>query len=371
MSAIPLVDLSLQHAQVEAEVTAGLARVAASGAFVQGSDVREFEAEFAKFCGVDHCVGVANGTDALELALRAAGVGHGDEVILPANTFVATAGAVMRIGAIPVLVDCDPVYLLIDASQIEARITPRTKAIVPVHLYGQMAPMSVINEIAARHGLAVVEDAAQAQGAEQDGHRAGGLGLAAGTSFYPGKNLGAYGDAGAVLTNNGELAARVRRLGNHGSDVKYQHPELGFNSRLDTFQAVVLRAKLARLEKWNEQRREAADRYRDLLRATPEVAVPAVAPANTHVWHLYVVRVAHRDAVLAELNAAGIGAGIHYPIPVHLHGAYDRLGHGLGDFPAAERAAAEILSLPIYPGILPAQQERVVDVLCRAIDSAV
>jgi dTDP-4-amino-4,6-dideoxygalactose transaminase len=370
MNGIPLVDLSLQHAEIEAEVMPEIAAVAARGAFIQGPDVVEFEREFAQYSGVAHCVGVANGTDAIELALRAVGVGPGDEVILPANTFVATAGAVKRCGATPVLVDCDDSYLLIDPALIEARITDRTRAILPVHLYGQIAPMEAVAEIAARHGVHVIEDAAQAQGAERLGRRAGSFGAAAGTSFYPGKNLGAYGDAGAVLLDDEELARRVRRLGNHGSDIKYRHPELGFNSRLDTIQAIVLRAKLRRLDTWNAQRRAAATLYDQLLADVPGVATPSVLPGNVPVWHLYVVRLTRRDEVLAELNAAGIGAGIHYPTPIHLHGAYADLGHGVGDFPVAENSARQIMSLPIYPGITPAQQEQVVAVLADAVRRA-
>jgi dTDP-4-amino-4,6-dideoxygalactose transaminase len=370
MNGIPLVDLSLQHAEIEAEVMPEIAAVAARGAFIQGPDVVEFEREFAQYCGVAHCVGVANGTDAIELALRAVGVGPDDEVILPANTFVATAGAVKRCGATPVLVDCDDSYLLINPALIEAQITDRTRAIVPVHLYGQIAPMEAIGEIAARHGVHVIEDAAQAQGAERLGQRAGSFGVAAGTSFYPGKNLGAYGDAGAVMLDDDEMARRVRRLGNHGSDTKYRHPELGFNSRLDTIQAIVLRAKLRRLDAWNAQRRAAASLYDQLLADVPGVSTPSVLPGNVPVWHLYVVRLTRRDEVLAELNAAGIGAGIHYPTPIHLHGAYADLGHGVGDFPVAENSARQIMSLPIYPGITPAQQERVVAVLADAVSRA-
>src|SRR6185437_5397771 len=261
---IPLVDLSLQHAEIADEVAAGFERVLTSGAFVLGPDVAEFEREFAAYSGVARCVGVGNGTDAIELALRAAGIGPGDEVIIPANTFVATAGGVMRTGATPVLVDCDRQFLLIDPTQIEQRITERTRAIVPVHLYGQLAPMAEVLDIAARHGLVVVEDAAQSQGAEQDGKRAGAFGQSAATSFYPGKNLGAYGDGGAVVTNAEDVADALLGLRNHGGTVKYQHPELGFNSRLDTLQGVVLRAKLRRLDGWNAQRRAAADLYAEL-----------------------------------------------------------------------------------------------------------
>jgi dTDP-4-amino-4,6-dideoxygalactose transaminase len=364
---VPLVDLSLQHREIAEAVAAGFERVLGSGAFVLGPDVAAFESEFAAYCGVNRCVGVANGTDAIELALRAAGVGEGDEVIIPANTFVATAGGIRRAGATPVLVDCDPTYLLIDPEQVEARITARTKAIVPVHLFGQLAPMALLLEIAGRHGLAVIEDAAQSQGAEQDGKRAGAFGTSAATSFYPGKNLGAYGDAGAVVTNSEAVADIILGLRNHGGTVKYQHPELGFNSRLDTLQAVVLRAKLQRLDAWNAQRRAAAERYTDLLSTVEGVQTPREFAGNVHVWHLYVVRVDDRDRVLAALNAAGIGAGIHYPVPVHLQGAYRDLGHVAGDFPAAETAAARILSLPIYPGITTEQQERVVAELQAAI----
>jgi dTDP-4-amino-4,6-dideoxygalactose transaminase len=364
---VPLVDLSLQHREIADEVNAGFERVLSSGAFVLGPDVTEFEREYAAFSGVNRCVAVANGTDAIELALRSAGVGEGDEVIIPANTFVASAGGIKRTGASPVLVDCDPSYLLMDPSQIESRISVRTRAILPVHLYGQLAPMSPIMEIAARHGLAVIEDAAQCQGAEQNGMRAGSFGHSAATSFYPGKNLGAYGDGGGIVTNSDAVADALLGLRNHGGTVKYQHPELGFNSRLDTMQAVVLRAKLRRLDGWNAERRAAADRYSALLAGVDGVVTPREFPGNVHVWHLYVVQVEERDRVLAALNAAGIGAGIHYPVPVHLQGAYRSLGHRVGDFPVAERAAGRILSLPIYPGITAEQQERVADELVAAL----
>ena len=370
MDQIPLVDLAIQHSQIADEVNEGFQRVMAEGSYVLGPEVAAFEREFAEFCGVAHCVGVANGTDALEIALRAAGVGSGDEVVLPANTFIATAGAVARTGARPVLVDCDPEYQLIDADAVESCVSPRTRAIMPVHLFGQVAPMTRLHGIAARHGLALIEDAAQAQGAEQEGRRAGGFGAVAGTSFYPGKNLGAYGDAGAVLTNDDELARRSRAIRNHGSEVRYQHPALGFNSRLDSLQAVVLRAKLRRLDAWNQERRDAADRYTKMLSEVPGVRPPATAANNQHVWHLYVVRVANRDDVLNRLQQVGIGAGIHYPVPVHLQGAFADLGHGVGDFPNAEAAAREILSLPLYPGITSAQQEQVVEALASAVGRA-
>ena len=363
---IPLVDLGAQHAEVAEEIAAGFARVIGQTAFILGPEVRSFEDAFARFCGVAHCVGVGNGTDALELAVRALGLGAGDEVLVPANTFIATALGVLRAGARPVLVDCDGFFLM-DPERTEAAITPRTRALLPVHLFGQMAEMEAFAEIADARGLLLLEDAAQAQGARRHGRPAGSFGIAAGTSFYPGKNLGAYGDAGAVLTSSDELAGRIRHLRNWGSERKYHHPELGFNSRLDTLQAVVLSAKLQRLAAWNEARRRAADRYAGLLTGLPGVELPRTLPGNEHIWHLYVVRVPRRDEVLARLQAEGIGAGIHYPTPLHLHGALKDLGYGPGDFPAAEKAAAEILSLPLHSHLTPDQQERVADALRRAL----
>jgi dTDP-4-amino-4,6-dideoxygalactose transaminase len=367
MAHVPLVDLKRQHEEVAADIERGFARVCADTAFVLGAEVDAFEREFARFSGVAHCVGVANGTDALELALRALDVSPGDEVILPTNSFIATALAVVRAGATPVLVDCDPVHLLVDPAAVRAALGPRTRVVMPVHLYGQIAPMEELAALARGAGAVLVEDAAQAQGATRHGTGAGGFGAAAGTSFYPGKNLGAYGDAGAVLTRSAEIDARVRALRNYGSTVKYHHPERGFNSRLDALQAVVLRAKLARLAAWNADRRAAAARYDALLADVDGVARPATLPGNEHVWHLYVVRVARRDRVLERLNAVGIGAGIHYPLPIHLHGAFEHLGHRAGAFPVAEAAAAEVLSLPIFPGVTAAEQERVVDALRAAL----
>jgi dTDP-4-amino-4,6-dideoxygalactose transaminase len=361
VSPVPLIDLGAQHRQIAEEVAAGFQRVMGATSFILGPDVAAFERAFATFSGVTHCLGVANGTDALELILRAAGLGPGDEVLLPANTFIATALAVARAGATPVLVDCDPDYHLIDLER--ARMSPRTRAIFAVHLYGQVAPMEKVLAFAQAHDLLVLEDAAQAQGARRNGVLAGGFGLAAGTSFYPGKNLGAYGDAGAVLTNAEAIARKVIALRNYGSEIKYHHPETGFNSRLDTLQAVVLNAKLPHLARWNEARRQAARRYDELLADLPAVTVPRTLPGNEHIFHLYVIRVPERDTVLKKLNAAGIGAGVHYPIPIHLQGAFAHLGHKRGDFPVAERAAAEILSLPMFPEITAAQQEAVVAAL--------
>ncbi len=366
-NAVPFVDLASQHAEIAAEVEAGIAAVFAATSFVDGPPVADFEREYAAFTGVDHCVGVGNGTDALELALRAAGVGPGGEVVLPANTFIATAEAVSRIGATPVLVDCDDDRLLIDPDLVEAAITDRTQAVVAVHLFGQLAPMVRLKEICDAAGVPLVEDAAQSQGARLNGRGTGRLSTVAATSFYPGKNLGAAGDAGAVTTNDAAVAAEVRRLRNHGSVTRYVHDVIGMNSRLDTIQAVYLRAKLDRLEKWNELRVRAALRYDALLADLDGVRRPLPGAEGQHVWHLYVVRVPDRDRVLAELNAAGIGAGIHYPYPVHLTGAYAHLGLGAGTAPVAERAAGEILSLPMHPHLTEAMQDRVVEVLRRAV----
>ena len=364
---IPLVDLQAQHRQIADQVRDGFARVCESASFILGRDVTAFEGAFASFLGVRHCIGVANGTDALELALRAVGIGPGDEVIVPVNSFIASALAVARAGATPVFVDCDPTYHLIDTRQVGALIGPRTKAIMPVHLFGQMAAIEEFQTDVRTRGVWLIEDAAQAQGATRHGKAAGGFGAVAGTSFYPGKNLGAYGDGGAVLTNSDDVAAKVRALHNYGSEVKYHHPETGFNSRLDTLQAVVLNAKLPHLAGWNEARRQAAQWYHELLAKLDAVTLPATLPGNEHIWHLYVVRVPRRDDVLHKLHGAGIGAGVHYPVPMHLQGAFQRLGYQRGDFPVAEAAAAEVLSLPLFPEITPEQQRYVVSELEKAL----
>ena len=368
MTSIPLVDLNSQHAVVADEIAAGWQQVLAKTAFIGGPQITKFEIEYAAFIGTAHCVGVANGTDAIEVALRALGVGSGDECILPANTFIATAEAVSRSGATPVLVDCaDDGTYLISAEAVAAAVTPRTKAIVPVHLYGQAAPVERLMPLAEEFGAWVVEDAAQSQGAHRNGKSAGALGHAAATSFYPGKNLGAYGDAGAVLTNSGDVATRMRMIADHGSPQKYEHEVIGFNSRMDTLQAVVLSAKLRRLAGWNAARRAAAARYDALLSGCGEVVLPRTLAGNEHVWHLYVVQVPNRDRVLKELHTAGIGAGIHYAVPIHLTRAFAHLGYGRGNFPVAERTTGNLLSLPLFAEITAAQQERVVSVLKSAI----
>jgi dTDP-4-amino-4,6-dideoxygalactose transaminase len=365
--AVTFVDLASQHAEVEHEVSAGLRRVMDACAFVGGPDVGAFESAWAAYCGRAHAVGVANGTDALELALRAVGVGAGHEVVVPTNSFIASAEAVARTGAEVRLVDCDPDHLLIDPDRIAEACTSRTRAVLPVHLYGQIAPMEGVVAAADAAGVVVVEDAAQAHGARRNGRPAGGWGVATGFSFYPGKNLGAYGDGGAVVTDDEQVAGALDALRNHGSRTRYEHPTLGFNSRLDTFQAVVLSAKLARLDEWNEARRRAAARYEDLLSGLPAVRLPATLAGNEHVWHLYVVRVPERDRCLASLAAAGIPAAIHYPTPIHLTGAFAGLGYGKGDFPVAEAATGEILSLPMHPHLTAAQQERVAAALADAL----
>jgi len=363
---VPFVDLAWQHAQITDEVDAGFRRVLDATAFIDGPDVGAFETEFASFSGRRHCIGVANGTDAIELGLRALGIGRGDEVILPANTFIATAEAVDRSGATPVLVDCDADHLLIDPDLVGERITDRTRAVIGVHLYGQIAPMERLADVVAGRDVALFEDAAQAQGATRNDLGIGSWGTAA-TSFYPGKNLGAYGDGGAVLTDDDAVADSVRAIRNHGSSRRYYHDVKGVNSRLDTLQAVVLRAKLARLEAWNTLRREAAARYGSLLAELDGVRLPRTLDGNLHVWHLYVTEVDDRERVMEHLKEHGVGVAIHYPVPVHLHPAFADLGYSDGDFPVAEAAAPRIMSLPMFPGISADQQARVADVLTVAV----
>jgi dTDP-4-amino-4,6-dideoxygalactose transaminase len=357
---IPLADLAATHAEIAAEIRLAFEKVFVHGGYVLGHEVTAFEQAFARFTGMAHCVGVGNGTDALELTLRALGIGPGDEVLVPVNTFHATAAAVVRAGATPVLVDCEPEYLLLDPDQARERVGARTRAVVPVHLYGQMVAMEKLASLADR-GVHIVEDAAQAHGATRFGQGPGSVGVAAAWSFYPGKNLGAYGDAGAVVTRDAGLEGKIRSLGNYG--VRNEHTVVGFNSRLDTLQAVVLSAKLKRLAAWNEKRREAAATYDGLFSASAAVVLPRVVPGNEHVYHQYVVRLPRRDRVLNALRGQSIEAAVHYPRPLHLQQAFGWLGHGPGDFPIAEQAAKEILSLPLFPQIAHEQQERV----CEAV----
>jgi dTDP-4-amino-4,6-dideoxygalactose transaminase len=367
VSKVPFLDIASQQAEIMDEVLPVWQAQFAGAAFIGGPEVAAFEQEYAQYIGVEHVIGVSNGTDALELSFRAVGVGPGDEVIMPANTFVATAEAASRIGATPVFVDVDPQYLLIDPDAIEAAITDRTRAIAPVHLYGQTAPMKEVLSVAASAGIPVVEDAAQSQGASSPAGRAGALGTVAATSFYPGKNLGAAGDGGAVLTNDSDIAAVVRNLAAHGSSVKYVHDRIGMNARLDAVQAPVLRAKLRRLDAWNAARRAAAEQYARLLADEHRVTTPISYPGNDDVWHLYVIQVDDRDRVMAQMLEQGIGVALHYPTPVHLTDAYAGLGYQRGQFPVAEAAASHILSLPMFPHLTIEQQQGVVQELRCAL----
>jgi dTDP-4-amino-4,6-dideoxygalactose transaminase len=355
---IPLVDMKAQYQDVKAEVDAAVGAVLETGQFILGPEVLAFEREFSAYCDTKYAVGVNSGTSALHLALLAAGVGEGDEVITVAFTFVATVAAIEYTGARPVLVDVDPLTLTIDPDRIEAAITPRTKAIIPVHLYGQPADMDPILSIASAHRLIVVEDAAQAHGAEYKHRRAGSMGQIGCFSFYPGKNLGAAGDGGAITTANEDYARRVRMLRDWGAEQKYLHVVKGFNFRLDEIQAAILRVKLRRLEAWTDLRRRHAVAYASLLSDTP-VELPQATLDTRHVYHLFAIRTAERDRVRAELHGAGIQTGIHYPIPVHLQPAYANLGYGRGDFPVSERAADQVLSLPLYPELTDGALERV------------
>jgi dTDP-4-amino-4,6-dideoxygalactose transaminase len=347
---IKFVDLGRQYDEIKPEVLPAVENVFSTGAFIMGPDLHAFEEEFAAYCGTRYAVGVGSGTAALELALRALGVGPGDEVIVPANTYIATAIAISQTGAAPVLVDVDETTFNIDPQRIEAAITPRTKGIVPVHLFGRLADMERISKIAAAHGIFVLEDACQAHGARIGDRRAGNFGHAAAFSFYPGKNLGAYGDGGAITTNDETLYNHLLRLRDFGQARKYYHDEKAGNSRLDTVQAAVLRVKLRRLDSWNAQRRQAARLYNALFENTP-VRAPQLAPGESSVYHLYVIRVSDRDAVMRSLQAADVQCGIHYPIPIHLQNAYAELRHLEGTLPVTERLAGEILSLPMFPGI--------------------
>ena len=356
---IQFVDLVAQYAQIKPEVDAAIAKVCARGDFILGEDVKLFEQEFAAFCGAPHCLTVANGTEALQLALMACGVGPGDEVITCTHTFIATILAIHQAGAKPVLVDCDPTYYTIDTAAVEGAITPRTKAILPVHLYGQPADMDPILEVARKHKLQVIEDACQAHGAEYKGRRCGTMGDIAAFSFYPGKNLGAYGDGGAITTLRADLTERVWLLRNYGQKVKYEHTLKGFNSRLDTLQAAILRVKLRRLEQWNEARRQVAAKYDRLLAGIP-VVTPKAAPYARHVYHLYVVQVPDRLKQQVAFDAANVSHVIHYPTPVHLQPAFADLGYQRGSFPVSETLAPKIISLPMFPELDDRQIERVV-----------
>jgi dTDP-4-amino-4,6-dideoxygalactose transaminase len=345
---VPYLDLKAQYRSIKPEIDAAIARVLDSCQFVLGPEVAGFEQDFATYCGTSECIALNSGTSALHLALLAAGVGPGDEVITVPFTFVASVAAVLYAGARPVLVDIDPRSFTMDPATIEAAITPRTKAILPVHLYGQSVDMDPIMEIARRRGLVVIEDAAQAHGAKYKNRPVGSIGDMACFSFYPGKNLGAYGEGGAVTTNNPEFARTVRTLRDWGQDRKYHHALRGFNYRMEGFQGAVLRVKLRHLEQWTEARRAIVSEYNRLL-ADSGVEVPKEMPWARHVYHVYTLRTDDRDTVQQTLQSAGIQTGIHYPVPVHMQPAYADLGYGPGAFPHAETAARQVLSLPLYP----------------------
>lgn len=366
---VPFVDLRAQYQALAGEIGAAVRGVMEHADFILGREVEEFEAEFAAYVGAKFAVGVGSGLDALELSLRACGVGPGDEVITTANTFIATVLAILRAGAKPVLVDMDPVTYNLSAEVLAAAVTPRTRAVMPVHLYGQPAEMQAILDIARRHHLAVIEDAAQAHGAKYQGKRVGALGDAGAFSFYPGKNLGAYGDGGLVATNDEAIAAKVRQFRNYGQTQKYHHVVAGTNSRLDTLQAAILRVKLRHLDQWNGLRRQHAAAYTARQAGLP-VVPPSVQPGVEHVFHLYVVQVDRRDEAQSALARKGVQTGIHYPIPVHLQGAVQSLGFREGQFPVTEAAAKRLLSLPMFAELTEAQLDYTVECLREAVGAA-
>lgn len=357
---VPFLNLKSTNLSYRDELHSALDRVLNSGSFILGKETENFEKEFASYCNVNYCIGVANGLEALHLVLRSWGIGYGDEVIVPSNTFIATWLAVSFTGATPVPVEPDPATYNIDPTRIEATITPRTRAIIPVHLYGQPADMDAIMAIADMHGLKVLEDAAQAHGARYQGKRTGGLGHAAGFSFYPGKNLGALGDGGAITTNDSDLADRIRVLRNYGSRVKYQHEIKGFNSRLDELQAAFLRVKLPHLDADNARRSMIANRYQQGLEGS-NVITPIVRSWANPVWHLYVIRSANRDDLKNRLDSLGIGSLIHYPIPPHIQVAYNSSNYINKNYPLSEQLANEIISLPMDPNLTDEQVEMVIE----------
>jgi len=366
---VPFLDLKTQYKQIKSEIDEAIAEVLESTSFVLGKPVQEFESEFARMHNVKHCVGLSSGTDGNHITLWALGIGPGDEVIVPVNTFIATAWGATLCGAKPVFVDCHPESYNIDPEKVENAITARTKAIVAVHLYGQPADMDPLKEIAERHKIYLVEDAAQAHLSEYKGQKVGGLGVAASFSFYPGKNLGAYGEAGAVTTNDDELAEKFRMIRDHGSVKKYTHVLFGHNYRMESIQGAVLKVKLKYLEKWTEERRRVASKYKELLSDLEEIKLPTEMPYARHVYHLFVIQVDSRsdrrqetrDKLQKFLNENGIGTGLHYPIPLHLQPCFKDLGYKKGDFPVAEQLAESGLSLPIYPELTDEQIGYVVE----------
>lgn len=357
---IPFLDLKAQYAGIRHEIEPAVLKVLASGQYVLGDEVTAFEDEFASFCGARHGIAVNTGTSALHLALLAAGVGPGDAVITVPFTFVASAAAICMAGARPIFVDVDPVSFTMDPARLEGAITRRTKAIIPVHLYGQMADMDAIMAVARRHGIAVIEDACQAHGATYQGRKAGSIGLSGCFSFYPGKNLGACGEGGIVVTDDPKQAQKMRMLRDWGQEQRYHHIIKGFNYRMDALQGAILRVKLRHLDKWTDARRDIAQRYSALLRRSSNARPPTELPGRRHVYHIYAVRSPDRNGLRRMLDAEGVQTGLHYPVPVHLQPAHADLGYRIGDFPVSEAAAREVLSLPIHPDMTLRQAEEVV-----------
>jgi dTDP-4-amino-4,6-dideoxygalactose transaminase len=363
---VPFADLRAQYNTLRSEMIQTMLEVAGSTNYILGPHVEQFENDFASFVGAKHCIGVNSGTSALHLALICAGAQSGDEVITVPMTFIATAWGISYIGAKPVFVDIDPATYTMDVSQVEKAITSRTKAILPVHLYGQPADIAPLLEIGEKYGIPVIEDAAQAHGAKYHGIGAGSMGLCGCFSFYPGKNLGAYGEAGAVVTNGDAVAARLRRLRDHGQAQRYHHDEVGFNYRMDALQGAVLGVKLKHLQKWTEARRRYARRYNQLLDGLP-LTLPTEAPGRESVWHLYVALHPERDRIRQEMQDQQIQTGLHYPIPLHLQKAYAHLGHKPGDFPVSEKVGAQCFTLPLFAEMTVQQQEAVVEVLSSVL----
>lgn len=359
MMKVPFLDLKVQYRTLRTEIDEAIGQVFEQAAFSGGTFVAGFEKEFASFCGSPYAIGVGSGTEALWLALCALGVNPGDEIITVPNSFIATAEAISLCGARPVFVDVEESTYNMDPALLESAITPRTKAVIPVHLFGQTADMDPILKIAARHGLFIIEDACQAHGAEYKGIKAGSMGEAGCFSFYPGKNLGAYGEAGMVVTKDPALAEKVRMIRDHGQSQKYHHHRIGWNARMDGIQGAVLNVKLKRLTQWNEARRRNAHRYHALLGEIPDLAIPHEAPYGRHVYHIYAIRVRNRDRLIALLAEGGIACGIHYPVPIHLQQAYGFLNLQEGSFPVAERCAKEFVSLPMFPELSDKQVEYV------------
>lgn len=363
--AIPLVDLTRQYTSIKNEIDTAIQPILNRGTFAAGAAVAQFESQFANYCGVRYCIAVNSGTSALHLAMIASGVHADDEVITVPFTFIATAWAVSYVAARPVFVDVEPQTATVDITKVERAISSKTRAILPVHLYGQMADLHPLKEICDRRGLILIEDAAQAHGAEYQGRRAGSYGHVGCFSFYPTKNLGAFGEGGAITTDDEVMAKRLRHLRDHAQIEKYQHEELGFNYRMDELQAAILAVKLRYLDDWNRARTQIAQSFRDKLAQT-SLRLPCEVSGRRHVWHLFVVRSSQRDKLRAELSRAGIATGLHYPIPLHLQPAYRYLGYKTGDFPVAEKIAAECLSLPMFPEL----EKTEIDRICETVASA-